>query len=57
MKIIRFIVKIYRIIIKLGTYIDFKKIADDFKGTKVENRKHTRRHRNRGNNKSKPLKK
>lgn len=57
MKIIRFIVKIYRIITKIGRYIDFKKIANDFKGSKVEDNKHSRRYRNRGSNKSKPLKK
>jgi hypothetical protein len=52
MKIIRFIVKIYRILIRIGTYIDFKKIADDFKGkNNMEEREHIRRSRNRRNNK------
>lgn len=38
-------------LIRIGSYIDFKKIADDFKGKKsVEKRDSIRRSRNRGNN-------
>ena len=45
MKIIKFIVKIYSIITRIGSYIDFKKLADDFKGKNVEKRKNIRGHR------------
>lgn len=47
MKIIRFIIRIYRILIKIGTYIDFKKIVDDFNGkNEVGKRSNFRRPRN-----------
>jgi hypothetical protein len=53
MKIIKFIIKIYQIITRIGSYIDFKKIADDFKGkNNVEKRDSIRRPRDRRNNKS-----
>jgi len=53
MKIIRLIIKIYKILISIGTYIDFKKIADDFKGKTMEKREHIHRQRNRRSNKEK----
>ena len=53
MKVIKFIVKIYKILIKIGTYIDFKKIADDFKGNKVEKRSNLHRPGNRRSDKKK----
>ena len=47
MKIIRVIIKIYTILTRIGTYIDFKKIADDFKGKNdLEKRSDFRRPRN-----------
>jgi len=50
MKIIRVIIRIYRIIVRIGEYIDFKKIADDFKGKNMEKRKHIHRKGNRRSN-------
>lgn len=46
MKIIRWIIKIYKIIRKIGSYIDFKNIQDDFNGKKMENNNRIRKPRN-----------
>lgn len=52
MKIIRIIIRIYKILMKIGSYIDFKKIMDDFKGKKeVENGKRVLRNRKRRSDK------
>jgi hypothetical protein len=53
MKIIKFIIRIYGVLLRIGTYIDFKAIADDFKGKSVENNKRIRRPGNRGSDKKK----
>jgi hypothetical protein len=52
MKILKIIIRIYKIIIRIGEYIDFRKIANDFKGkNEMEKRDDILRRKHRRNNK------